>query len=66
MKFTEGHCSGLKNNSVGGYNCKYGHATISACFGNSYPNGEVVPVCIMEDRVLNEVNKSVTIKKWLG
>lgn len=57
-------CSGLAGNAAGGHGCKHGHSTTAACFGNGYPNGQPIPVCVREDKVFDEDRKAVTIANW--
>jgi hypothetical protein len=61
-----GLCSGLSPNDSGGHSCKHGHATTAACYGNGYPTGTPVPVCVREDRIFDEEYGRVTIAPWDG
>lgn len=62
----ENFCSGLIDNVANGNHCSYGHATTVACFGNSYPPGKVVPVCVNEDKYFDEKFKVIKICEWMG
>jgi len=64
MELNEDACSGLARNAVGGNGCKHGHATTAACFGNAYPSGKLIPVCVREDKVFDEDRNVVTIANW--
>jgi hypothetical protein len=59
-------CSGLIPNSAGGHHCRHGHATTAACFGNGYPHGVVIPVCVREDKRFDEALQAVTIAPYMG
>ena len=64
MKPNNDACSGLTRNYAGGHGCKHGHATTAACFGNAYPSGKLIPVCVREDKVFDEKRQAVTIANW--
>lgn len=66
MLITAKACSALKPNSAGGHSCCHRHATTAACFGNGYPTGEVVPLCVQEDRLFDEKTQTVHLKRWNG
>jgi hypothetical protein len=66
MEITEKSCSALKKNRESGHSCKNGHATTGACYGNGYPNGVPIPVCVREDKIFDEHKKNITIVNWLG
>jgi hypothetical protein len=57
-------CSAIARNNAGGHECKHGHATTGACFGNSYPSGNLIPVCVRQDKVYDESRNVVTIANW--
>ncbi len=58
-------CSAIQSMG-GGRKCQHGHPLTAACFGNGYPTGEAVPMCVREDRVFDEVRQVVTLKLWRG
>ena len=66
MQLNEKSCSGLTNNAAGGSNCKHGHATTAACYGNGYPSGDPVPVCVREDKQFDELSGRVSVARWNG
>lgn len=59
-------CSGLAANLAGGHSCRHGHAITAACYGNGYPAGPPVPVCVREDKQFDNEQKRVTIAPWNG
>ena len=66
MLVNEKSCSGLVANAAGGNSCKHGHATTAACYGNGYPTGVPVPVCVREDKKFDERTGRVTVAPWNG
>lgn len=46
--------------------CKHGHRTTGACRGLGYPDGNIVPLCVREDKQFNNVDKVVRVKNWDG
>ena len=66
MHKTDKSCSALNSNSHGGFCCSNGHATTLASYGNGYPKGDPMPVCLREDHVFDEETLCLSIKKWNG
>ena len=66
MQITTKSCSALHPNADGGQRFAHKHATTAACFGNSYPSGQIVPTCVREDRLYDEDEKRMRITPWTG
>jgi len=58
----ENRCSGLKEKD----GCKHGHDVTQGCFGVGYPDGQIIPVCVNENKTFDESRKVVTVRDYTG